>query len=161
MSSLAVERLTPDFSGHSDLVVMLLGMKATSCRGLITLVSLLARRAVSKSIRKRPDGLLFAQNSVLYSLRPFHVGFRWYWRDQESMMAWAHSAPHLLWSASFSRDTRGTCFWHETYFMRGGMEAMYVNMDIGSGFQSFLPMKAIAGTFFDRHAASKPPTGEA
>ena len=70
MSSLAVERLTPDFSGHSDLVVMLLGMKATSCRGLITLVSLLARRAVSKSIRKRPDGLLFAQNSVLYSPSP-------------------------------------------------------------------------------------------
>ena len=39
--------------------------------------------------------------------------------------AGARSDPHRQWWQQFLRDTGGTGFWHEAYFMRGGMEAVY------------------------------------
>lgn len=155
MSTQRIERLTPDFSKHPNLVVMILGMKAISFKGLMTIVSMLLRQVVTKAAEQQPDGLLYAQNTILFSLRPFHIGLRWYWRDEESLMAWSKSKPHAFWWSSFSKDTRGTCFWHETYFMQGGMEAMYVNLDIRTGLQSFLPMQAMVGTFAERLALSR------
>jgi hypothetical protein len=41
------------------------------------------------------------------------------------MERWARSLPHKQWWQRFVRDTGGTGFWHETYLMRGGMEASY------------------------------------
>jgi hypothetical protein len=41
------------------------------------------------------------------------------------MERWARSEPHRIWWQNFLRDSGGTGFWHETYFMRGGIEAIY------------------------------------
>ena len=45
------------------------------------------------------------------------------------MERWARSLPHKQWWQRFVRDTGGTGFWHETYLMRGGMEAIYDDVD--------------------------------
>lgn len=39
-------------------------------------------------------------------------------------------------------------FWHETYFMRGGMEAVYDNLDDALGFAAFAPHKPAQGAMF-------------
>ncbi|HEY6292222.1 MAG TPA: DUF4188 domain-containing protein [Terriglobia bacterium] len=36
--------------------------------------------------------------------------------------------PHQDWWCDFLRDSGGTGFWHEAYFKRGGMEAVYDNI---------------------------------
>jgi hypothetical protein len=55
----------------------------------------------------------------------FHLGMRQYWRDFDALEAWARSTPHREWWRDFLRSSPGTGFWHEAYFMRGGMEAVY------------------------------------
>lgn len=46
------------------------------------------------------------------------------------------------------RDSGGTGFWHETYFMRGGMEAIYLDVKKPIGFMKFAPGQAARGTMF-------------
>jgi hypothetical protein len=50
---------------------------------------------------------------------------RHYWRDANAPLEWTRSAPHRQWWQSFFKDSGGTGFWHETYFRRGGIEAVY------------------------------------
>src|ERR1700756_927233 len=59
------------------------------------------------------------------SLFPLHLGMRQYWRNFDALEAWSRSMPHRKWWQDFLKSSRGTGFWHETYFMRGGMEALY------------------------------------
>lgn len=82
----------------------------------------------------------------MYSLR--HAGMRQYWRDFESLEAWSRSEPHKLWWQEFLRDSGGTGFWHETYFRRGGMEAVYVDMQEQTGLGRFAPLVPAKGTMF-------------
>jgi hypothetical protein len=79
---------------------------------------------ISAAVAAKPDGLLLHEG-LLLSLFPLHVGMRQYWRDFGSLEAWARSMPHQKWWQSFVRDSGGTGFWHETYFLKGGMEAIY------------------------------------
>ena len=46
------------------------------------------------------------------------------------------------------RDTGGTGFWHEVYFMGGGMEAIYDDMKVPLGFSRFAPTQAAKGAMF-------------
>jgi hypothetical protein len=46
------------------------------------------------------------------------------------------------------RDTGGTGFWHELYLMRGGMEAVYLNVKEPGGFLNFAPAKPARGAMF-------------
>lgn len=94
-----------------------------------------------------PDGLL-AHDQILYSLFPPHIGMRQYWRDFQSLETWARSDPHRDWWRSFVRDSKGTGFWHEAYFNRGGMEAVYVNVPEIFGFRSFAPVIPARGAMF-------------
>jgi hypothetical protein len=48
----------------------------------------------------------------------------------------------------FLRDSGGTGFWHETYFMRGGMEAIYDDMPKGIGLGAFAPLRQARGPMF-------------
>jgi Domain of unknown function (DUF4188) len=64
---------------------------------------------------------------------------RQYWRDMDSLLAWTRSEPHRTWWTQFMKDTGGTGFWHETYCMRGGMEAIYDNVPNPIGFARFAP----------------------
>lgn len=140
------DRHTVDLSNYPDLVVMYLGMKARSFKGLRTLLAFGPR--IQKSVEAKPDGLLLHEN-MLYSLLPPHLGMRQYWRDLDSLEAWTRSLPHLEWWKNFLKDTGGTGFWHEAYTMRGGMEAVYINMaGMKVGFSAFAGVMPARGAMF-------------
>ena len=48
----------------------------------------------------------------------------------------------------FLRDSGGIGFWHETYFMRGGIEAVYDDLARPTGLLSFAPNVAAVGPMF-------------
>jgi len=77
-----------------------------------------------------------------------HVIIRQYWRDLESLLRWSRSEPHRQWWTRFLRDSGGTGFWHETYLMEGGMEAIYDDVPDAVGFMRFAPSQAARGTMF-------------
>jgi hypothetical protein len=57
---------------------------------------------------------------------------------------------------NFLRDSGGTGFWHETYLMRGGMEAIYDDVAQPIGMMRFAPLKPARGAMFSaaKRAAS-------
>ena len=142
-----VERRTVDLSAFPDLVVIYLGMRVRTLAGIKRLLGLGPQ--INKAGAQRPEGLLHCENGIVFSFFPLHVGMRWYWRDFESMERWARSEPHRQWWQEFIRDSGGTGFWHETYFMRGGMEAIYDDVNQPAiGFQAFAPAVQAKGSMF-------------
>jgi hypothetical protein len=73
---------------------------------------------------------------------------RQYWRDFDALEQWARSTPHRDWWREFVRDSGGTGFWHEAYFMRGGMEAVYDDMPKPLGLGTFAPREPARGRMF-------------
>src|SRR5215212_2886343 len=144
-----VDRLTVDLSAYPDLVVIYLGMRVNTLTGLKTLIGFGPQ--ISQSVSAKPDGLLLHEN-FLFSMFPPHAGMRQYWRDFESLERWARSDPHREWWRRFLRDSGGTGFWHETYFMRGGMEAVYDDMVEATGFLKFAPIHPARGGMFSARA---------
>ncbi|HXH50893.1 MAG TPA: DUF4188 domain-containing protein [Terriglobia bacterium] len=140
-----VHRRTVDLSSYPDLVVIYLGMRVNALTGLKTLFGFGPK--IAASVDARPNGLLLHEN-LLYSLFPPHAGMRQYWRDFESLEAWARSEPHRAWWKQFLRDSGGTGFWHETYFMRGGMEAIYDDVRAPLGLLKFAPSHEARGPMF-------------
>jgi Domain of unknown function (DUF4188) len=140
-----IQRSTVDLSAFPDLVVIYLGMKVRNLRGLRTLISFGPR--IQASVQEKPDGLLLHEN-FFFSIFPPHAGMRQYWRDFQSLEKWARSLPHQSWWTGFVRDSGGTGFWHEAYFMRGGMEAIYDDLDQLLGFSRFAPTRAAKGAMF-------------
>jgi hypothetical protein len=116
-------RETVDLSEHPDLVVIYLGMRVNSLRGVATLLR--NGRQIDQAVAEGPPGLL-RHERLLFGLR--HVGMRQYWHDFDSLEAWSRTLPHKAWWQSFLKDRGGTGFWHETYALRGGIEAVYVDM---------------------------------
>jgi hypothetical protein len=151
MDTSGANRRVPDFSAYPDLVVIYLGMRVRALYGLKTLLGI--GPGIDRAGAGRPEGLLHHENNIVFGLYPLHMGMRWYWRDMASLEAWAKSEPHRRWWKDFLRDTRGTGIWHETYHMRGGMEAIYLDVGSPVGFSAFLPMQAARGTMASRHAA--------
>ncbi len=140
-----VDRRTVDLSSYPDLVVIYLGMRVNTLTGLKTLFGFGPK--IAKSVDAKPDGLLLHENFV-FSLLPPHAGMRQYWRDFDALERWARSAPHQAWWRQFLRDSGGTGFWHEAYFMRGGMEAVYDDMVQATGFLTFAPIRPARGAMF-------------
>jgi len=140
-----IQRTTVDLSAFPDLVVIYLGMKVRTLRGLKTLISFGPK--ISDAIAAKPEGLLLHE-SLLYSIFPLHTGMRQYWRDFQSLETWARSLPHQKWWTGFVQDSGGTGFWHETYFMRGGMEAIYDDLDELLGLATFAPTQPAKGPMF-------------
>jgi len=68
-----------------------------------------------------------------------HIGMRQYWRDENSLFQWTRSDTHRQWWQSFLKDSGGTGFWHETYFRRGGIEAVYGDVPENIGLMAFAP----------------------
>jgi hypothetical protein len=129
-------RQTADLSAYPDLVVIYLGMRATTPRGVRTLMRYGPQ--IRRSAAARPDGLL-RHDMLLWGLFPPHFGMRQYWRDFDALERWARSAPHAGWWRALLSDMGGTGFWHETYHVRGGMESVYLDMP-PTGFASFAPV---------------------
>jgi Domain of unknown function (DUF4188) len=140
-----VDRRTVDLSGYPDLVVIYLGMRVNAFRGLKTLIGFGPQ--IQRVVAEKPEGLLLHEN-LFFSLFPLHGGFRQYWRDFDSLERWARSGTHLKWWQRFLKDSGGTGFWHETYFMRGGMEAVYDDMVQATGFMKFAPVVPARGPMF-------------
>lgn len=151
------DRRTVDLSAYPDLVVIYLGMRVNTLTGLKTLVKFGPK--IAGAIAGKPDGLLLHED-IMYSLFPPHFGMRQYWRDFDALERWARSEPHREWWRRFLRNSGGTGFWHEAYFMRGGMEAVYDGMVKDTGFLKFAEARPARGTMFSsRGRAGRP--GEA
>lgn len=153
---MTVDRQTVDLSDYPDLVVVYLGMRVRRPRGLLRMLGLGPR--IRDSWKQQPEGLLLHEDLV-WSLFPPHLGMRQYWRDLDSLEAWTRSEPHRLWWQQFLKDTGGTGFWHETYLMSGGMEAIYDDVP-PMGFARFAAVKPARGARFssrDRVARNEKP----
>lgn len=140
-----VERETVDLTAYPDLVVIYLGMRVRRPLGVLSLLG--TGPQIQKSWKAKPDGLLLHED-IIWSLFPLHLGMRQYWRDLDSLERWTRSEPHKRWWQQFLTDSRGTGFWHETYFMGGGMEAIYADMDRPTGMARFAPVKSARGAMF-------------
>lgn len=145
MVSRRVDRTTVDLAGYPDLVVIYLGMRVNRPRGVTRLLALGPQ--IARSVAEKPDGLLLHEGFMM-SLFPLHLGMRQYWRDFDSLESWARSLPHKRWWQQFVRDSGGTGFWHEVYSMRGGMEAIYDNMVVSTGFSAFATVEPARGAMF-------------
>lgn len=141
-----VNRRTVDLGQYPDLIVVYLGMRVNVLTGIKTLFRLGPQ--IQKAGAARPEGLLHFEQNIIYGLFPFHVGMRWYWRDFTSLEAWTRSAPHREWWTNFLKDSGGTGFWHETYCMRGGMEAIYDDVVQPIGFGAFAATSTARGGLF-------------
>jgi hypothetical protein len=153
-----VERRTVDLSGYPDLVVIYLGMRMNALTGLKTIIGFGPK--IAGSVAAKPDGLLLHEG-LLFSMFPPHGGMRQYWRDFDALERWARSEPHREWWQQFLRSSGGTGFWHEAYFMRGGMEAVYDDMVRDTGFLCFAPVVPARGAMFSARGrmrrAGEPP----
>ena len=96
-----ISRTTVDLTAHPDLVVIYLGMRVRTPRGLGTLRSL--GKQIERAAAARPDGLL-RHEMLWYSLFPPHAGMRQYWHDFDALERWARSLPHKEWWGRFLRD---------------------------------------------------------
>ncbi len=161
----SVNRRTVDLSQFPNLVVVYLGMRVNALTGIKTLLGFGPK--ISGAVADKPDGLLLHE-AFVFSLFPLHVGMRQYWRDFESLEQWTRSEPHRLWWQSFLRDSRGTGFWHETYFSRGGIEAIYDDVPSPLGMMQFAPVVPAHGPMFsarqrlkvEGEASGPPPVSE-
>ena len=140
-----VNRQTVDLSPYPDLVVIYLGMRVNRLTGLKTLMGFGPQ--ISSSAAAKPEGLL-VHETMVYSIFPMHVGMRQYWRDMDTLLAWSRSEPHRAWWKNFLRDSGGTGFWHETYMMRGGMEAIYDDLPKSIGLMKFAQLTPARGPMF-------------
>lgn len=138
-------RRTVDLSAYPDLVVIVLGMRVNVLTGLRTLFGFGPK--IDSAARARPAGLLHHE-AFVFSLFPPHAGIRQYWRDFESLERWARSEPHRMWWKDFLADSKGTGFWHETYRMRGGIEAIYDDITRPVGMLAFAPVVTPKGGLF-------------
>ena len=140
-----VNRQTVDLSEFPDLVVIYLGMRVQKVGGLGKLVR--TGRQIQAGVAEAPDGLLSHEN-LLFSLLPPHLGMRQYWRNLDALERWTRELPHKEWWKDFLRDSAGTGFWHETYFMRGGMEAIFDDLSKPIGMMAVAPLSPARGRMF-------------
>jgi len=130
-----------DLSSYPDLVVIYLGMRVNSPRGVKTLISFGPK--IRQSVQAQPDGLLLHEN-LLFSLIPPHAGMRQYWRDFDSLERWARSLPHQRW-------------WQQ-------IESVYIDMP-RTGLAKFAPVTPARGSLFSARRrlgmreGSEPPPG--
>jgi fumigallin biosynthesis monooxygenase-like protein len=139
-------RTTADLSEYPELVVIYLGMRADEPRGAKTVEELAPQ--IQASVDDEPDGLLLHEEVVFPNDDAPHYGMRQYWRDFDSLEAWARSLPHKAWWTDYLRDRGGTSFWHETYFRKGGIETAFVDVDGSIGLNRFAPMVRSEGPMF-------------
>jgi hypothetical protein len=155
-----VDRQAVDLTGFPDLVVVYLGMRVRRPRGMLTLLGIGPQ--IRKSWREQPDGLLLHED-IVWSLVPPHVGMRQYWRDLDSLERWTRSEPHQRWWRDFLRASGATGFWHEAYFMRGGIDAIYDDVGAKIGLAGFAPAVPARGAMFSarrRAGRDEPLTGD-
>ena len=154
---MGVRRETVDLSAYPDLVVIYLGMQARSIRGASTILQFGPK--IQRAVEAKPDGLLLHE-SLMFSLFPLHVGMRQYWKSFDDLETWAKALPHQSWWRGFLKDTGGTGFWHEAYFRRGGMEAIYDGLAGRIGLAAFAPVVEAHGPLFTARQRARGPAAD-
>ncbi|MQA26995.1 MAG: DUF4188 domain-containing protein [Micromonosporaceae bacterium] len=139
-----ITRQTVDLSRFPDLVVIYLGMRMNTLRGVGKMLR--TGRQIAAAVKAEPEGLLLHEN-LFFSLIPPHAGMRQYWRDLDALERWTRELPHQQWWRDFLRDPSGTGFWHETYLRRGGIEAIYDDMP-AVGLGRFADLEQARGRMF-------------
>ncbi|MGH2759064.1 MAG: phenylacetaldoxime dehydratase family protein [Actinomycetota bacterium] len=140
-----VDRRTVDLSGYPDLVIVYLGMRVRKLRGFLKIIGLGPQ--IRNSWKQEPEGLLLHED-IVWSVMPPHIGMRQYWRDFATLERWTRSEPHQRWWRDFLKNSGGTGFWHEAYFVRGGAEAIYDDMRKPLGMARFAPVVPARGPMF-------------
>lgn len=148
------ERQTIDLSQFPELVVIYLGMRVRSPRGVLTLLSF--GRRIHKAVREKPDGLLLNEDliyarrwlGVIPTIVPMHYGQRQYWRDFESLERWSRSGTHAAWWREMLKNPRGIAFWHEAYCCSAEMEGVFLSMPEPVGMMCFAGVGPARGTMF-------------
>src|ERR1700741_3912877 len=145
-------RFTVDLSSYPDLVVIYLGMRVNELRGLLPALGFSPK--LKSAVKARPVGLL-CHEFFLLSIFPLHLGIRQYWRDFDCLEQWARSTAHADWWKLFVQKATGYGLWHETYFMRGGMEAIYGDVPPPLGLMAFAPIRPATGAGFSSRSRLK------
>ena len=145
-------RHSVDLSSFPDLVVVYLGYRAKNLKGARSLLRIGRGLRVIQS--NPPDGLLSHENLWFGFMHP---GFRQYWRVFDSLENFTRAPQHKAWWGDFARESGGGGgIWHETYRLRGGMEAIYSGVP-GIGFASFAPERTPTGPFMSARQRVAPP----
>ena len=131
-------RFTVDLSNYPDLVVIYLGMRVNEPRGLLPALQFGPK--LERAVKEKPVGLL-RHEQLLFSLFPLHLDIRQYWLDFDSLEGWARSSAHADWWRLFVQKASGYGLWNETYFMQGGMEAVYGDVPPPPGLMGFAPIR--------------------
>lgn len=150
-------RFTVDLSDYPDLVVIYLGLRVNALTGLLPALQFGPK--LKKAVQETPPGLL-RHELLFFSLYPLHLGIRQYWRNFESLEYWARSSAHASWWKSFVQKPSGYGLWHETYFMRGGMEAIYGDVPPPLGLMGFAPIRPATGAGFSARSRLKVAGGQ-
>jgi hypothetical protein len=145
-------RFTVDLTAYPDLVVIYLGMRVNSLRGLLPALEFGPK--IKQAVKENPVGLL-RHEFLLFSLYPLHLGIRQYWQNFESLERWARASVHGGWWKNFVEKPTGYGLWHETYFIRGGMEAIYGDVPPPLGLTSFAPIRPATGPGFSSRSRLK------
>lgn len=133
-------------------------MRVNTWYGLKSLFGIGPR--IADAAGTKPDGLLLHEN-LIFSLLPPHLGMRQYWRSFESLERWSRSQPHRDWWRSFLRDSGGAGFWHETYALHGGMEAIDDDLGAPVGMMRFAAVLPARVSLFGTPAAGEAWNGDA
>ncbi len=119
-------------------------MRVNAVTGIKTLLGFGPK--ISASVEARPDGLLLHEEHFCIRYPPRrHATVL---AGLESLGRWRRSraAPHLV--ADLPARRRRDGFWHETYLRRGGVEAVYVDMEKRTGMAAFAPLEPARGAMF-------------
>ena len=115
-------RITVDTDAYPELVFIELGMSPNNLLGYFTVLSVLP--GIRRSTKA--EGLLAHNLGVIMKgLRP-HFIIRQYWRSFADLERYARGdGTHKSWWREMVQDTRHTTIWHETYSIKGGVDAIY------------------------------------
>jgi len=145
-------RFTVDLSNYPDLLIIYLGMRVNELRGLLPALQFGPK--LEKAMKEKPVGLL-RHELLFFSLFPLHLGIRQYWRDFDSLEPWTRSSAHAEWWKLFVQKASGDGLWHETYSMRGGIEAIYGDVPPPLGLMGFAPIRPATGADFSARSRLK------
>ena len=150
---IALNRTTVILSDYPDLVVIYLGMRVEQTRGPADAPG---ARPADRGRRSKsgPDGLPLHEQ-LMFAEEPLHWACVSTGATSGRSRRGRCELPHKDWWSTYLRDRGGTSFRHETYFRRGGIESMYVDVGDPLGLTAFAPAARPEGPMFSARARAE------
>jgi len=141
-------RISIDTDAYPELIFIELGMAPHNLLGFWTAMSTLS--GIHRSTKS--EGLLAHNIGVIFKgLRP-HFIIRQYWRSFADLERYARGDDtHKNWWREMLQDTKHTTIWHETYSIKGGIDAIYgtTGKQLATiGLSSFAPVIEAKGSAY-------------